>query len=73
MTAAALFPDCVIPGCPNPVPSIGEPCGECLRAFGPMLRHTAGAGRLTETEIAERDRYVRSAYTAQRAAMGGRI
>ena len=64
-----LFPDCVIPGCSNLVPAVGEPCGDCLRAFGPMLRHTPGAGRLTEPEIAERDRYVRSAYAAQLASM----
>lgn len=60
----ALFPPCVIPGCPNPVAAVGEPCGGCRTAFGPMLRQTPGR-RLTADEIDERDRGVRAAYALQ--------
>jgi len=64
----SLFPDCVIPGCPNPVAATGEACGDCRSAFGPMLRP---AGRpLTAAEIAERDRGVRAAYALQREVAG---
>lgn len=62
---AALFPACVIPGCPNPVAAVGEPCGACRTAFGPTLRHTPGGRRLTADDIAERDRFVRAAYALQ--------
>lgn len=60
----ALFPPCVIPGCPNPVAAAGEPCGPCCTAFGPMLRQTDGPS-LTAEDIAERDTYVRAAYALQ--------
>lgn len=63
----ALFADCVIPGCPNPVSTVGEPCGDCRTAFGPMLQQTPGR-RLTAEDIAERDQYVHTAYALQRAA-----
>ncbi len=61
----ALFPACVIPGCPNPVAAAGEPCGGCWTAFGPMLRQAPGQHRLTVDEIDERDRGVRAAYALQ--------
>jgi hypothetical protein len=63
----ALFPDCVIPGCGNPVAAVGEPCGACQGAFGPMLRHNPEAPPMTADEVQERDRYVRSSYALQRA------
>ncbi|QBC87943.1 hypothetical protein B6K05_023330 [Mycobacterium avium subsp. hominissuis] len=63
-----MFPDCVIPGCRNPVASIGEPCGECRRVFGNMLRHNADGHTLTEEEIRERDSFVHRAYALQRSA-----
>lgn len=59
-----LAPECVIPGCPNPVAAVGQPCGGCLTAFGPMLRQTTGH-HLTADEIDERDRGVRAAYALQ--------
>ncbi|MFV8317070.1 hypothetical protein [Mycobacterium sp. 23] len=59
-----LFPDYVIPGCVNPVAAQGEPCGDCRTAFGPILRETDGPS-LTAQDIAERDRYVRTAYALQ--------
>lgn len=61
-----LFPDCVIPGCPNPVTAVGDACGDCVAAFGPMLRP---GPRLTADEIAERDRGVRAAYALQLEAV----
>lgn len=66
----AAFPDCVIPGCRNPVALVGEPCGECRRAFGPMLRQNPAEKPLTAQEITERDRYVRTAYAMQQAVAG---
>lgn len=60
-----LFPDCVIPGCPNPVAAVGEPCGDCRVAFGSMLRPSGSL--LTADEITERDRSVRAAYALQQA------
>lgn len=50
------------------VAAVGEPCGGCRIAFGPMLRQTPGH-RLTADEIDERDRGVRAAYALQRAAV----
>ncbi|MDP7703216.1 MULTISPECIES: hypothetical protein [unclassified Mycobacterium] len=64
----AAFPDCVIPGCPNPVAAVGEPCCDCRTAFGSMLR--PGGRPLTAAEIAERDRGVRAAYALQREVAG---
>ncbi|WP_235615412.1 hypothetical protein [Mycobacterium avium] len=48
--------------------SIGEPCGECRRVFGNMLRHNADGHTLTEEEIRERDSFVHRAYALQRSA-----
>lgn len=59
-----MFPDCVIPGCPNPVVRVGDPCSDCLRAFGPMLR--PGGERLTGEQIAARDADVRAVHAARR-------
>lgn len=60
-----MFPDCVLPGCSNPVADDGDACGDCVRAFGSMLRPGA---RLSAQQIGERDAEVRTAYLAQRSA-----
>ncbi|BBZ09817.1 MULTISPECIES: hypothetical protein [Mycobacterium] len=72
MTAQLALPSCVLPGCRNPVGQVGEPCGECLRAFGPILRQNPNAPPLTAEEIAERDSYVDCAYALQRMIREGR-
>ncbi|MCQ4119860.1 hypothetical protein [Rhodococcus tibetensis] len=64
MTAPGLFPDCVLPGCRQPVAKIGDTCDTCRTAFGAFLRPTEAA--LTATEIAERDRVVAATYAARR-------
>lgn len=61
--AAALFPDCVLPGCTNPVAAHGDACRSCVTAFGSMLRPGA---RLTVEQIVERDAAVRQAYAVRR-------
>lgn len=58
-----MFPDCVLPGCPNPVAEHGDACRHCVTAFGPMLRP---GPRLTVEQIADRDAQVRAAYLRQR-------
>lgn len=58
-------PTCVIPGCPHPVTSWGQPCPPCVDAFGTHLRLTDTAP-LTREQIADRDAYVERAYYAQR-------
>lgn len=63
----SLLPDCVLPGCHNPVAEVGEPCPECRRAFGTKLRENGP--RLTAEEITERDHGVRAAYALQRATV----
>jgi hypothetical protein len=60
---ALMFPDCVLPGCRNPVAEHGDACSGCVTQFGDMLRP---ADRLTADEIQERDRDVRQQYAAQR-------
>jgi hypothetical protein len=59
-----MFPDCVLPGCRNPVADHGDACAACTTAFGPMLQPGA---RITEREITRRDAEVRAAYAMQRA------
>lgn len=61
-----VFPDCVIPGCRNPVEDHGSACTTCIAAFGPHLRSTLGA-RMTAEQIEERDSYVHRAYALQRS------
>ncbi|WP_235434755.1 hypothetical protein [Mycobacterium heckeshornense] len=51
---------------------MGQPCSECLRAFGPMLRRNPGGQPLTAEQIAERDSYVHRAYELQRMIREGR-
>ena len=66
MTTSELFPDCVIPGCAQPVSAWGEVCAGCVSAFGDMLRHNPGGRRLTEQEIRRRDSETRTAYALQK-------
>jgi len=54
------MPDCVIPGCINPVWQHGDTCGECVALFKNMLRETDK--RMTEQQIIERDQEVRNIY-----------
>lgn len=65
-----LFPACVLPGCRQPVAEHGDTCDGCLAAFGPMLQ-PSGRPRLTEAEIARRDRETIKAYRRQLAAADG--
>lgn len=55
-----LLPDCVLPGCRQPVATVGEPCDGCRAAFGDMLQ--PGGQPLTAHQIAARDRTVEHAY-----------
>ena len=59
-----LFPDCVLPGCHQPVAHIGDTCDTCRTAFGAFLRPTEAA--LTAAEIEHRDTVVRAAYAARK-------
>lgn len=54
-------PICVIPNCTNDVDEDGQPCGECLRVFGPHLR-TCDDAPLTRSQVAARDGEVSRAY-----------
>ncbi|MBS4730547.1 hypothetical protein MSM1_20230 [Mycobacterium sp. SM1] len=56
---------CVLPGCTNRVADVGEPCGDCVRAFGPMLRRNPNGQRMTAGDIAERDSYTHRHYQLQ--------
>jgi hypothetical protein len=65
----SLFGECPLPGCRNPVGDPGQPCGECLAAFGGYLRDTGldrPAGEVA-AELAERDRAVAAVYAERRA------
>ena len=70
MTAQLTLPTCVLPGCPNPVGTAGETCGECARSFSGYLRPT-DRPLMTAEQIEERDSVVRAAYAVQRM-VGGR-
>ena len=67
----ALLPTCVLPGCQQPVTTIGEPCGDCRRAFGAMLRHQPHGQPLTAEETNARDHHIRQAYRQQRDQLLG--
>jgi hypothetical protein len=60
------FPPCVIPGCRNPVATVGEPCQPCRTAFGPLLIENPDAPLLTADEIAARDCETDLAYARRR-------
>lgn len=55
---------CVIPGCGCVVAQWGQPCGQCLIAFGAHLRLT-DAAPMGREDIAARDAYVERAYVLQ--------
>ncbi|MGH3403340.1 MAG: hypothetical protein ACRDRJ_12720 [Streptosporangiaceae bacterium] len=63
-----LFDDCALPGCRNLVDRPGQPCGECLAAFGGYLRDTGRDRPAAEVaaELAERDRAVAAVYAERR-------
>ncbi|MBM4685619.1 hypothetical protein GS532_17505 [Rhodococcus hoagii] len=56
-----LLPDCVLPGCRQPVATVGEPCDGCRAAFGDMLQHNPVADPMTAEQIHERDHGTRHA------------
>lgn len=62
-------PICVIPNCTNGIDEDGQPCGECLRAFGPCLR-TCDDAPLTRSQIAARDGEVSRAYQLRHQLRG---
>lgn len=57
-----LLPDCVLPGCRNPVAAIGAPCEECRSIFGDMLQHNPDGVPMTEDAIIARDLDTREMY-----------
>jgi hypothetical protein len=65
--ADALFPQCVLPGCKNPVEQVGRPCADCARAFGGDSLIQLRVGQpMTAEKIAERDEGIKAAYAAMR-------
>jgi hypothetical protein len=71
-TTLSLFSRC--PACRrNLTDDPREPCGECLEAFGPMLRRTDRQTSAEEfaRQVAEGDKAVAAAYAAQRALVAG--
>lgn len=42
-----MFPSCPVAGCTNRVAAQGDPCNECRRAFGPMLRENTDRPPMT--------------------------
>lgn len=68
----ALLPTCALSGCRQAVTTVGEPCSDCQRAFGAMLRHQSHGQPLTAAEIDARDNHVRQAYQHQRNQITGR-
>ena len=55
---------CVLPGCRNPVTTIGDTCTDCLAAFGNWLQPSED--RMAAEEITSRDAYVERAYHSRR-------
>ena len=51
----AAFPECVLPGCRGIAERPGEPCADCVKAFGPMLIRNPASERITAAAVAERD------------------
>ena len=64
---STLFPDCVLPGCSNPVDQVGGACRECRVAFGDYVTFNPDLPGMTEQRIEKRDRDVRAIYAARRA------
>lgn len=61
-----LLQECVLPGCHTPMPTAGEPCPDCVTAFGSMLHRSEGPA-LTAEQIRERDDAAMAAVRAQQA------
>lgn len=64
---------CVLPGCCSPVATVGEPCPDCVQAFGDMLHRRPGAEPLTQAQIDARDEEIMAAYQAMNEQAGTRI
>lgn len=67
-----LLPECVLPGCHEPVVALGEPCTGCLEAFGPHLVPTSRRA-ITAEAIAERDAGVHQMYVAMLTALAAPV
>ena len=63
---ATLLPECVLPGCTEPVVYVGDACPGCIEAFVAMLVQRSGAP-MTPESIEARDADVRASYAAMRA------
>ncbi|CQD02000.1 hypothetical protein H7I87_03245 [Mycobacterium timonense] len=63
-TRSGADPQCVIPGCTDPVGHSGDTCPDCLDDFGPYLRHS-DAPALARQQIADRDDAVKLALALQ--------
>jgi hypothetical protein len=48
----SLWSECVLPGCGNLVPELGEACSGCLEAFGSRLRFVPAPPPLSEEDQA---------------------
>ena len=66
-----LFADCVLPGCDLPVEQVGQPCPDCLAAFGDRLQRRPEGRPLTAAEIEARDAEVEQAYADARRHLDG--
>lgn len=60
-----LLPDCILPGCRNPVERLGLPCTTCLDEVGDFIQHNPDGVRPTAEELDESDRRVREIYAAR--------
>lgn len=58
------LPRCVLPGCKTTVTHWGQPCDQCLDAFGARLKPT-NTPPLTAAQIEARDRDTHAAYVKQ--------
>lgn len=67
-----LLTACVIPGCTQPVTTIGEVCDGCRQAFGPFLRST-GRPPMTADQINARDDATMRALAGHRAIQERRV
>lgn len=64
------MPDCVLPGCRQPVIRIGEPCMACRAAFGDMLVHNPDGVSITGEEIEKRDNDTAAAMVLMQSITG---
>ncbi|WP_209447592.1 hypothetical protein [Rhodococcus qingshengii] len=70
-TQLDLMPDCVLPGCRQPVTRIGDACNGCREVFGDMLQHNPEGTPLTAEEIQKRDHDTVRAMVLMRSITGG--